>query len=71
VWAIGTGRTATPKQAQEVHAEIRQWLQDHASAEVAANTRIIYGGTCCTPHQTNTNNAAYRALLKPNGAQAR
>jgi triosephosphate isomerase len=44
VWAIGTGRTATPKQAQEVHAEIRKWLHDNASAEVAANTRIIYGG---------------------------
>ncbi len=45
VWAIGTGRTATPKQAQEVHAEIRKWLHDSASAEVAAATRIIYGGT--------------------------
>jgi triosephosphate isomerase len=45
VWAIGTGRTATPKQAQEVHAEIRKWLHDSASAEVAATTRIIYGGS--------------------------
>lgn len=45
MWAIGTGRTATPKQAQEVHAEIRKWLHDSASAEVAAATRIIYGGT--------------------------
>jgi len=45
VWAIGTGRTATPKQAQEVHDSIRKWLHEHASAEVATNTRIIYGGS--------------------------
>lgn len=45
VWAIGTGRNATPEQAQEVHAAIRLWLTEHASAEVAHSTRVIYGGS--------------------------
>jgi len=45
VWAIGTGKTATPAQAQEVHAQLRQWLKDNVSAEVAQSTRIIYGGS--------------------------
>lgn len=45
VWAIGTGKTATPDQAQEVHAQVRGWLKQHVSAEVAANTRILYGGS--------------------------
>ncbi|KAK9279393.1 hypothetical protein L1049_013072 [Liquidambar formosana] len=45
VWAIGTGKVATPAQAQEVHYELRKWLQDSAGAEVAASTRIIYGGS--------------------------
>lgn len=45
VWAIGTGKVATPQQAQEVHAALRQWLSDKISPEVAANTRIIYGGS--------------------------
>jgi hypothetical protein len=44
VWAIGTGKVATPAQAQEVHASIRQWLTDKISPEVAEKTRIIYGG---------------------------
>lgn len=44
VWAIGTGRTASPEQAQEVHAAIRAVLHD-ADAEVAAATRILYGGS--------------------------
>ncbi|HEU4626489.1 MAG TPA: triose-phosphate isomerase [Steroidobacteraceae bacterium] len=44
VWAIGTGRNATPDQAQEVHAFIRARL--HArSAKIAAETRILYGGS--------------------------
>jgi triosephosphate isomerase len=44
VWAIGTGRNATPAQAQEVHAFIRARL--HArSAKIAAETRILYGGS--------------------------
>jgi len=45
VWAIGTGKTASPAQAQEVHAAIRNWLKDNVSAEVAEATRILYGGS--------------------------
>ncbi|CAL5322503.1 unnamed protein product [Camellia sinensis] len=45
VWAIGTGKVASPAQAQEVHAELRKWLQANTSPEVAATTRIIYGGS--------------------------
>jgi len=45
VWAIGTGVTASPQQAQETHKEIRDWLRKHVSATVAAETRIIYGGS--------------------------
>ncbi|KAE8075680.1 hypothetical protein FH972_014374 [Carpinus fangiana] len=44
VWAIGTGKVASPAQAQEVHFELRKWLQANTSPEVAATTRIIYGG---------------------------
>jgi len=45
VWAIGTGKTATPAQAQEVHAFIRKWLSDNISADVAADLRLLYGGS--------------------------
>ena len=45
IWAIGTGLTATPEQAQETHADIRQYLGTVAGADVAANTRILYGGS--------------------------
>jgi triosephosphate isomerase len=45
VWAIGTGRTATPAQAGEAHAFIRQWLGDNLAQEVAARTRLLYGGS--------------------------
>jgi triosephosphate isomerase (TIM) len=45
VWAIGTGRTATPQQAQEVHAMIRQFLQDRFSPARAQRTRVLYGGS--------------------------
>jgi triosephosphate isomerase len=45
VWAIGTGRTATPAQAQEVHAAIRNVLQGLYSADVAQAVRIQYGGS--------------------------
>ncbi|MFW5969581.1 MAG: triose-phosphate isomerase [Halofilum sp. (in: g-proteobacteria)] len=44
VWAIGTGRTATPEQAQEVHAALRARLAEHDSA-LAEGTRIVYGGS--------------------------
>ena len=45
VWAIGTGKTATPDQAQEVHAAIRAYLGKAYSADFAAATRILYGGS--------------------------
>jgi len=45
IWAIGTGLTATPEQAQETHAAIRKYLGEIAGAEVAENTRILYGGS--------------------------
>ncbi|XP_047943528.1 triosephosphate isomerase, chloroplastic [Salvia hispanica] len=45
VWAIGTGKVASPEQAQEVHAAVRDWLSKNVSAEVASKTRIIYGGS--------------------------
>ena len=45
VWAIGTGKVATPEQAQEVHQIIRQWVSSNVSADVAAKLRILYGGS--------------------------
>jgi triosephosphate isomerase len=45
VWAIGTGRTATPDQAQEVHSVIRWQLVAQAGTEVAQELRILYGGS--------------------------
>uniref|UniRef100_A0A0N4ZQT3 Triosephosphate isomerase n=1 Tax=Parastrongyloides trichosuri TaxID=131310 RepID=A0A0N4ZQT3_PARTI len=45
VWAIGTGKTATPEQAQETHLWIREFLKEKVSSDVAEKTRIIYGGS--------------------------
>lgn len=45
VWAIGTGLTATPEMAQETHAEIRKWVADNVSADIAKAVRIQYGGS--------------------------
>lgn len=45
VWAIGTGRTATPEQAEEVCAAIRATVSDMFGAEVAENLRVLYGGS--------------------------
>jgi triosephosphate isomerase len=45
VWAIGTGRTATPEQANAMHQVIRQEAANLASAEIAANLQILYGGS--------------------------
>jgi triosephosphate isomerase len=45
VWAIGTGRTATPEQAQEVHAFIRKHVSGSHGAPAAAALRILYGGS--------------------------
>ncbi|TPX51641.1 hypothetical protein SeMB42_g00080 [Synchytrium endobioticum] len=45
VWAIGTGKVATPQQAKEVHLEIRKWLAENVSPQVSDATRILYGGS--------------------------
>jgi triosephosphate isomerase len=45
VWAIGTGRTATPDQAQDVHAHIRAVLRDAVPEGIADRVRILYGGS--------------------------
>ncbi|MBW6513169.1 MAG: triose-phosphate isomerase [Candidatus Syntrophosphaera sp.] len=45
VWAIGTGKTATSDQAQEVHALIREWLDKQFGQAIAANIHILYGGS--------------------------
>jgi len=45
VWAIGTGRTATPQQAQEVHLFIRGWLAKAYGRNLAQETRVLYGGS--------------------------
>lgn len=45
VWAIGTGKTATPQDAEEVHAHIRQTLAQKLSKSVANRMRILYGGS--------------------------
>lgn len=46
VWAIGTGKTATADQAQEMHAHIRSVIEKKYGKEVADNTSILYGGSC-------------------------
>ncbi len=46
VWAIGTGKTATADQAQEIHAFIRKTLAEKYGDEIADNTSILYGGSC-------------------------
>jgi triosephosphate isomerase (TIM) len=45
VWAIGTGRTATPEQAQEIHAFIRNWITETFNKETSDQVRILYGGS--------------------------
>lgn len=45
VWAIGTGKVASPEQAQEVHALLRQWVREKIGADVASQLRILYGGS--------------------------
>ena len=46
VWAIGTGLTASPEQAQEMHAFIRDLVADAYNREIADATTILYGGSC-------------------------
>ena len=52
VWAIGTGVTASPEQAQEMHAFIRQLIEKHYGRQLAEQTVLLYGGSC------NAGNAA-------------
>lgn len=51
VWAIGTGKTATSDQAEEMHAAIRSWIVDSYDQDTAEKVSILYGGSC------NENNA--------------
>lgn len=53
VWAIGTGKTATAEQAQEIHAFIRKVLAEKFG-DAAANTVILYGGSCQTEQRCRT-----------------
>jgi triosephosphate isomerase len=46
VWAIGTGKVATPEQAQEMHAFIRKRIVENFGEALAENTTILYGGSC-------------------------
>ena len=46
VWAIGTGKTATAEQAQEMHANIRAAIREKYGESIADNTSILYGGSC-------------------------
>ena len=45
VWAIGTGKTATPDQAEDVHRRIRGLLEELYDSSVSSSTRILYGGS--------------------------
>ena len=45
VWAIGTGKVATPKQAEQVHADLRKLIESRYNAQVASQVRIQYGGS--------------------------
>ncbi len=46
VWAIGTGKTATAEQAQEMHAHIRKLLSKRFGSAIADSMSILYGGSC-------------------------
>ena len=46
VWAIGTGKTASAEQAEEIHAHIRATLAAKYGQEIADNCTILYGGSC-------------------------
>ena len=46
IWAIGTGKTATPAQAQEMHAFIRKQIEEKYGTETAYNVYLLYGGSC-------------------------
>jgi triosephosphate isomerase len=59
VWAIGTGRVATPEQAEQVHLDLRNLMEERYNREVAQTVRILYGGS------VNPANAA-GLLAQPN-----
>jgi triosephosphate isomerase len=59
VWAIGTGKVASPEQAEEVHADLRSLLVGQYNDDVAGQVRILYGGS------VKPSNAA-ELLSKPN-----
>jgi triosephosphate isomerase len=46
VWAIGTGKTASPEQAQEIHKVIRDHISSKYGQKIADDTSILYGGSC-------------------------
>lgn len=46
IWAIGTGQTASTEQAEEMHAAIRSWIEERYGKEIAADSSILYGGSC-------------------------
>ncbi|MDR2010494.1 MAG: triose-phosphate isomerase [Bacteroidales bacterium] len=53
IWAIGTGRTATPEQAQEMHAHIRNTIADLYTKEIANEITILYGGSVNAANSAN------------------
>jgi triosephosphate isomerase len=46
VWAIGTGKTASVNQAEEMHAAIRSWIAEKYDISIANKISILYGGSC-------------------------
>lgn len=46
IWAIGTGKTASAEQAQEMHQTIREFIAERYGADIADNLSILYGGSC-------------------------
>jgi len=53
VWAIGTGRNATPQQAQEAHQMIRRWLGERFGSEATESLRVQYGGSVTAANATS------------------
>ena len=59
IWAIGTGKTATPENAEETCQYVRQWITENVGEEISAAVRIQYGGS------VNAKNAA-ELIAQPN-----
>lgn len=53
IWAIGTGKTATPEQANAMHQFIRRSVEQKYNAEIASNLSILYGGSCKPSNAAN------------------